>query len=231
MSPPSETTQKAVGQPDDPNQQFELSPDLVTLTNARPVEAEAIRAMRTYILARHLDDGRRGLAVCAATRGAGCTFTAANLAVALAQTGVKTLLIDGDLRNPGVENLIRPLGGAEGLKQCLTERLNARDVIQPEVLQNLSVLYAGGAEEHAQELLGSEPFKVLIDQCLRDFEFTIVDTPPANECADARRIGTVVGYSALVARRNVSLLGELSNLASQLQSDGSVVIGTVLNEV
>src|SRR5260221_7357106 len=92
----------------DESRTYTLSPELVTLSDARPAEAEAIRTMRTHIMARHLEDGRRGLTMCSATKGVGCTFMAANLAVALAQIGIKTLLIDADLRDPGVQAFFHP---------------------------------------------------------------------------------------------------------------------------
>jgi capsular exopolysaccharide synthesis family protein len=188
--------------------------------------------MRTHIMARHLEDGRRGLAMCSASKGTGCTFMAANLAVSLAQIGIKTLLIDGDMRTPGVQSLFRPLSETGGLKQSLTTpELHSHDQIHTEVLPNLSILYAGGVADNAQELLGSAPFTALIDRCLRDFEFTLIDTPPTNRCADARRIASVVGYGVIVARRNVSFINDVAALASQLQEDGAKVIGTVLNEV
>jgi capsular exopolysaccharide synthesis family protein len=211
---------------------YSLSPDLVTLTDGRLSEAEAIRTMRTHIMARHVEDGRRGLAMCAASLNAGCTFLATNLAVSLAQIGIKTLLIDGDLRAPAVETMIHPTVRTEGLIQCLTSpEEHPYDLIHPEVLPNLSVLFSGGVAENAQELLGSETFKTLIDRCLRDFEFTVIDTPPTNLCADARRICTVVGYGVVVAKRNVSHFSEVQALAAQLQEDGAKVVGTVLNEV
>ena len=72
---------------------YVFSPDLVTLSDARLAEAEAIRTMRTHIMARHLDDGRRGVAMCSATKGAGCTFLATNLGYQLAETS-SVLLID-----------------------------------------------------------------------------------------------------------------------------------------
>jgi capsular exopolysaccharide synthesis family protein len=210
---------------------YKLSADLVTLTEGRPLEAEAVRTMRTHIMARHVEDGRRGLAMCAATANVGCTFMAANLAVSLAQIGIKTLLIDGDLRAPSVQRFIEPTVATEGLMQSLTARdQHPYDLIHPEVLPNLSVLFSGGVAENAQELLGSERFKDLIDRCLRDFEFTIVDTPPVNECADARRICTVVGYSLIVAKRNVTYFTDIGVLAAQLQEDGAKVVGSVLNE-
>ena len=58
---------------------YAFSSELVTLTDARPAEAEAIRTIRTHIIARHIDDGRRGLVVCGPRPGVGCSFTAATI--------------------------------------------------------------------------------------------------------------------------------------------------------
>ena len=98
---------------------YALSADLVALENQVDAEGEAFRALRTHIMARHVGEGRRALAVCAATTGVGCSFVAANLAVALSQIGVKTLLIDANLRAPGIEQYFRPAGSLPGLQQCL----------------------------------------------------------------------------------------------------------------
>lgn len=211
--------------------QYEFSPDLVTLVENRPEETEAIRTARTHIIARHIKDGRRGLAVCAATPGVGCSFIATNLAISLAQVGVATLLIDGNLRQPRLEALIRPQTPPSGLKQCILDGGgDASGLIHPEVIPNLSLLYAGGVADNAQEILAGDAFRTLIERCLRDFEFTIIDTPPTNTCADARRISTVVGYSLIVARAHTTRMSEVSGLADQLHEDGAQVVGSVLNE-
>jgi Mrp family chromosome partitioning ATPase len=91
-------------------------------------------------------------------------------------------------------------------------------------------MYAGGEAPNPQELLAGHRFKDLMEFCLRDYEATIVDTPAANICSDARRISTVVGYSLLVARVNKSYVADLKTLSSQLQGDHARVVGTVLNE-
>lgn len=209
-----------------------LSPDLVTLADDRQPEAEAIRTIRTHVVARHIKDGRRGLAVCAPSDGAGCSFTAANLAIALAQVGISTLLIDGDMRNPAVEEFIRPQDTPRGLRHCISPDadVSATECIHGDVLPNLSVLYSGGHADNAQELLAGEPFRQLIERCLRDYEFTVVDTPPTKQCADARRIGTIIGYALIVARSRVTLTSEVASLAAKLHEDGVKVVGTVLNE-
>jgi protein-tyrosine kinase len=210
---------------------YAFSESLVTLSQPFQAPAESIRALRTHVMAQHVNEGRRALAMCAASRGVGCTFMAANLAVALSQIGVKTLLLDADLRSPSLEYLIRPPAPVEGLRQALAApEHNFGDYVQIDVLPSLSVMFSGGPAAQPQELLASEHFTALMDFCLREFDATIVDTPPANSCSDARRVSTVVGYSLIVARRHRSLVEDVKTLASQLQGDHARIVGTVLNE-
>ena len=92
---------------------------MVTILSPADPRAEAIRALRTHVMAQHINLGRRALAVCAPNANVGCSFVAANLAVSLSQIGVNTLLIDGDLRRPMLDVLIRPPQPTRGLAQCL----------------------------------------------------------------------------------------------------------------
>jgi capsular exopolysaccharide synthesis family protein len=208
---------------------FTFAPQLVTLSSAPDPRADAIRALRTHVVAQHLNHGRRALAVCAASPGVGCTFIAANLAVALSQIGLKTALIDADLHTPSIGSLITPSHSGEGLAHCLASTdVNFYQVIH-EARPNLSVLLAGGVAADAQELLGGERFRDLMAMCLRDFDVTIIDTPPANRFSDARRVSTVVGYALIVAARDKTFVEDVKTLASQLQADHAHVIGTVLN--
>src|SRR6185312_15977685 len=172
----------------------------------------------------------RALAICATTRGAGCTFVATNLAVALSQIGVNTLLIDADLRKPGVARAFGHQAVKADLQAALSAPVNFSDCVERNVMPNLSVMFSAGAVRNAQELLGSLRFERLMDFCLREFDATIVDTPPANIYSDARRISTVVGYSLIVARRNRSHIDDIKALVEQLHGNHATVIGTVLND-
>ncbi len=78
---------------------------LVTLSSQASETAEAIRGLRTHIMARHVREGHRALAICAASEGVGCSFVAANLAVSLSQIGVNTLLIDANMRKPSIATM------------------------------------------------------------------------------------------------------------------------------
>jgi capsular exopolysaccharide synthesis family protein len=208
-----------------------VSEEVVTVCEPTSARAEAIRALRTHIVTQHVQGGRRALAVCAASAEVGCTFVAVNLAVSLSQIGVKTLLIDGDLRNPKVDGFIRPVRSSMGLQQFLASPdMDAAEVIEGEVMPNLSVLHAGGAAANPQELLAGSRFHDLMDICMRDFDLTIIDTSPANTCADARRIGNVTGYALVVARRHRSMVEDLKTLVAELEGDHVHVVGSVLNE-
>ncbi len=208
---------------------FAFSPALVTLSQPNGEQAEAIRAIRIHVMAQHLERGRRALAVCAPNRGVGCTFVAANLAFSLSQIGIKTVLIDGDLHTPGVSGLIRPSTARGGLAGCLASQAHLSDCIDYDIAPHLSVILAGQSVENSRELLAGERFQMLMDFCLREFDMTIVDTPPANSSSDARRISTVLGYSLIVAGSNRTYVNDVKTLADQLRSDHVKVLGTVLN--
>ena len=101
---------------------------------------------RTHLVAQHIDEGRRAIAVCAASAGAGCSFVASNLAVAFSQIGLRTLLVDCDLRNPALDRVIRSSTDPLGLRQCLaTSDMSFADAISFDVLPNLAIMYSGGS--------------------------------------------------------------------------------------
>ena len=210
---------------------FRISRKLVTLSESRTIAAESIAALRSHILAQHISDRRRSLTICSPTLGTGCTFLSANIAVALAQAGIKTLLMDANLREPGLEEYIQPADTHPGLLQCLDgSGASLGEALCREVLPNLSVLYAGGTADNAQELLASAEFRDIAGSCLRDFELTVVDTPPASLCADARRVSNILRYALVVARKDVSYVSDIRKLIEELQADRAHVVGTYLNE-
>jgi len=224
-----------VGVPGDPvkpsSRGTVFSPALVMISQPLGPQSEAIRGLRTHIMARHVQEGRRALALCAASEDVGCTFIAANLAVALSQVGVNTLIIDADLRRPQLDALITPRNPGGGLKHWLSSpEATFSKAIEADVVPNLSVMHAGGAAPNAQELLANDRFSALMGYCLREFDATIVDTPPANTCSDALRIANVAGYCLIVSRRDKSFVDDVKTLGKQLEANRARIVGTVLNE-
>jgi Mrp family chromosome partitioning ATPase len=148
----------------------------------------------------------------------------------MSQIGVSTLLIDTDLRRPGLEAFIRhessPLPAQIGV-----DRADLLGSVHPEVLPNLSLLYASSLSGSAGELLAGQGFRRLMDRCMRDYDLTIVDTAPTSEGADALRVASIVGYALVVARTDVTLIKDVDTLAKELQGDGARIVGSVLNEI
>lgn len=203
---------------------------LITLSDQSAQASEAIRELRTHVMARHVQQGHRALAICSASEGVGCTFVAANLAVALSQIGVNTLLIDADMRDPSINEIFNYPAPRADLKKALSSDVNFSECIEADILPYLSILFSGGPVSNAQELLAGTRFEALMNYCLREFDATIVDTPPANLYSDVRRVSTVVGYSLIITRRHKSLINDVKHLMEQLRGDHAEVIGTVLNE-
>jgi Mrp family chromosome partitioning ATPase len=207
--------------------------ELVRAFESPPQSATAIalRQAADDLVARQVDIGRRGLVVCAPSRGAGATFMTVNLAVALAAGGQSVLIVDANLHDPGVDQMIAPGRPPLGLKDLLADNgVSFEDVIRRDVVRGLSILYSGGAAPDASELVGGPRCAEIVDECLREFDFTLFDTPPANRSADARRLAGLVGYALIVGRRNLTYVDDVATLASELADDGAVTIGTIFNE-
>jgi capsular exopolysaccharide synthesis family protein len=209
----------------------QVSNELVVINEPMSLRAEAIRLLRTQIIAQHVKIGRRGIAVVAPVEGVGCTYIAANLAAALSQVGVKTLIVDCNMRSPRVDQVFGLDPNSPGLSSFLSVQVARPErVVHANVLPNLSVITAGPPVLLPQELLSSNRFRDGVNTLLREFDLVIFDTPPANSSADALTIGGVVSYAMLVARRDQSYFRDVSTLVAQLQSTRCTVIGSVLNE-
>jgi Mrp family chromosome partitioning ATPase len=208
-----------------------FSPQLLAMESpAKSPPAVALHEMAGRLIVQQVDRGRRGVVVCAPSRGVGASLLSANLAIAIAQMGVSVLLMDGDLHDPGLAELIALSPPVIGLQQVLrTPDMDVGEAIQPNILPGLSVLFSGGACSDASELIGSVRCGALIEQCLRDFAYTIVDAPPANRTPDAQRLASYVGYGLIVSRRNRTYVDDVATLAEELARGHAEAIGTIFN--
>lgn len=209
---------------------FEAAPSVVMIDDPTSVTAEGLGSLRTQMITRQDAEMVSPIAVCAASKATGATFIAVNLAVAMAQVGTRTLLIDADMREPGVQEMIIPPHPVQGLQQYLAGDAGRDGVVQESIIPNLSILYAGGVAANPQELLSGPHFRELIDFCVSEYDMVIIDTPPANQSSDSRYIAAVTGLSLIVARKDHSLIHDVKTLIEELGRNESRVIGTVLTE-
>ena len=170
--------------------------------------------------------------MCGASSGAGVTFVSTVVAMALAQVGARVLLIEANVRRPSLDVLLPPPtpddAGLLGFLQGSVE--DPASVIHPDVVPNVSLVYAGGKSADAADLFDTERFQHLVAYALRSYDLTLIDTPPANRCAETRRIAALAGYAAIVARRNETMAEDLGTLMKDLRLDRTEVIGSIFNE-
>ena len=146
---------------------------------------ESFRSLRTSLLSKYPDEGTKLLIVTSAQPLEGKTTTAANIAMALAYGGSRVLLIDADMRRPGLHRPLR-LTNERGLSQVLTGQARVRDVIQRTVDPNLLAITAGRTPPNPSELLSSERMKTLLTNLAHGpFNWIIIDTPPVLAVTDA----------------------------------------------
>jgi capsular exopolysaccharide synthesis family protein len=146
---------------------------------------ESFRALRTSLLARFPGPGTKIIVVTSAQPLEGKTTTAANIAMALAYGGSRVLLIDADMRRPGLHRPLR-LTNERGLSQVLVGQARVRDVIQRTVDPNLLAITAGHPPPNPSELLSSERMKTLLTNLAHGpFDWIIIDTPPVLAVTDA----------------------------------------------
>ncbi len=208
-----------------------MSDELIVISDPSGLRAEAIRLLRTQIIAQHIKPGRRALAVTAPVDGAGCSSVTANLAVALSQVGIKTLLVDANLRSPRIDQFFGIDAHATGLTSYLTlEVPRPERVVNANVLPSLSIITAGPPVGRPQELLSSSRFRDGLNILLREFDIALFDTSPGNTSADSLSVAAAVGYALIVARRDHTHFRDVATLAGQLAAARATVIGSVLNE-
>jgi capsular exopolysaccharide synthesis family protein len=146
---------------------------------------EAFRALRTALVARYTSEGTKTVIVTSAQPLEGKTTTACNIAMALAYGGSRVLLVDADMRRPGLHRPLR-LTNDRGLSQVLIGQARVRDVIQRTVDPNLLAITAGRTPPNPSELLGSERMKTLISNLHHGpFDWIVIDTPPVLAVTDA----------------------------------------------
>ena len=146
---------------------------------------ESFRSLRTSLLSKYPDEGTKIVIITSAQPLEGKTTTAANIAMALAYGGSRVLLVDADMRRPGLHRPLR-LTNERGLSQVLTGQARVRDVIQRTVDPNLLAITAGRTPPNPSELLSSERMKTLLTNLAHGpFNWIIIDTPPVLAVTDA----------------------------------------------
>ena len=191
--------------------------------------AEAIRSIRSSIASTALVQGTRSMVVMGPHEKVGATYLSCNLAVAFAQMGIPTLLVDANLRDPRVAQVFGIPPRTEGLSELLRRKNSSSGSLNTEVLPGLSVLTAGSVPPNPQELLSSPEFLALTDAVHERFGVVLYDTAPCADYSDAFVVASRIAAAIVVARRHKSSYHDVANVSRKLETIRCTLIGTVFN--
>ena len=202
---------------------------LITYERPKSEAAEAYRALRTSILLSSFGAPPKVILVTSAMPQEGKTTISANSALVLAQRGSRVLLVDADLRRPGVHRLFG-LTPREGLSSVISGSGKIEEAILPcPEVPSLWILPAGPIPPQPTELLGSTVMRDLIARWRNEFDHIIIDTPPCLAVTDAVLLSPEADRVILVARSGQTTRPALRRACDLLLQVNARVMGIVLN--
>ena len=195
---------------------------------------EAYKSARTSILFANVEDGCNAIVFTSAEPGEGKTVTCINMAISLAESGKKVLLIDSDMRKPQVAPSLQ-LQRSPGLSEILAgvsdmDTTPIESFVQKSAYENLDVIAAGVIPPNPAELIACNRTAKLFDKVKPLYDYILIDTPPCLVVTDALLYKKhVMGYVGVV-RANVSHVDTTAKLVERLKQIDAHIIGFMLND-
>ena len=191
---------------------------------------ESLRSLRTAMQFAMLEAPSNRVLITGATPGVGKSFVTANFAALLAASGKKTLMIDADLRRGHLHQYLG-LQRHGGLSELIAGSLTMQQTVHRQVVPNLDFLATGQLPPNPAELLTSDSFTNTMQRLSEQYDFVVIDTPPVLVASDTSSIAVHAGTVLLVARADLSTMGELREATRRLSLGGKTAAGVLLNGI
>lgn len=192
--------------------------------------AEAYKMIRTNLLFTLANANSKVVVFSSAEPSAGKSTLCSNLAIVMAQTGAKVLLIDADMRKPVQHRNFR-VSKTLGLSKILGNLNKLEECIQRDVTPNLDLIPSGSIPPNPSELLGSERMKKLLAQAEEHYDYVFIDSPPLGLVADALVIAPQAAGIVLVARQKQTTYDELEECIESIKRIDATMLGVVVTDV
>lgn len=207
------------------------APDLDTVHQQHGPVAESFRYLRSALMLLGKQEDRRTIMFTSAVPAEGKTFCASNYAVTLAQQGLRTLLMDADLRKPTLGEVFLESAEKPGVTDVLVGRVDVKDAIEESTVPNLSVLPAGSRAPNPSELLSGPDFARLIEQMAGQFDRVVIDTAPILAVSDPLLVVPLVSTVCLVVRAHKTPRQAVQRASAALAKTGRKPSGIILNRL
>ena len=191
--------------------------------------SEAFRNLRTNLQYANVDINAKTFLVTSFLPGEGKTFTSSNLAVILAKSGKKTVLIELDLHKPKIYSRFGAASQTRGITTYVTSQNTFEEIVSSTHIPNLYCVFAGPVPPNPSDFVLSEKLKELLDMAKKEFDYVIIDTPPAGLLSDSIYLIQFVDSSIFVLNTKSSSKKTLSILEETIQNNKIKNVSLVLN--
>ncbi|HEY5842928.1 MAG TPA: polysaccharide biosynthesis tyrosine autokinase [Nakamurella sp.] len=191
---------------------------------------ESFRVLRTNLQFLDVDQESKTYAITSPLPGDGKSTTSINIAIALAEAGRRTLLLEADLRRPKFGEYLN-LESSVGLTTVLIGKVELAAAIQPWGRSGLDVIASGPLPPNPAELLQSRTMAAVMDELRKRYDVVIVDAPPVLPVTDAALIAAQTSGAILVLRHGHTTRDQAVQARERLDSVGAAVLGAVFNFV
>jgi polysaccharide biosynthesis transport protein len=206
-----------------------MEPVIVTHLRPKSIEAEAYRGVRTQLYFSTQGVGHQVIQVTSPNPGDGKSTLAANLAVSIAQSGKRVILVDCDFRKPRVHKIFHIEKPEVGLASVINGDCQLGEAIRISEIENLSILPCGPRPQNPAELLTSPEFQDALNALRNQYDFVIVDTPPVLAVSDPAVVAPRVDGVLLVFRMTKKARPTAERAREQLAALGANVLGVIVN--
>ncbi|RLA18241.1 MAG: chain-length determining protein [Gammaproteobacteria bacterium] len=203
---------------------------ILALENADDLAIESLRSLRTTLHFAFLEAKNNIIMITGSSPGVGKTFVSTNLAIVLASSGKKILLIDADLRK-GIINKTFGVSRENGLSELISNIISPSQAVQSIDEANIDFIPTGAIPPNPSELLLHERFALLLEQLSQQYDHIIIDSPPILAVTDACIIGRMASATLMVIRSGQHPLRELQQSIKRLQQNNVDVKGCVFNDL
>ncbi len=203
--------------------------NLIALLDPKHPISEAYRTLRSNIQFTNVDKELRTIMVTSSGPAEGKTTTIANLAIVLAQTEKKVILIDADLRKPSIHRKFQ-LPNRLGLTNTITGTHDLDQTVNEGPISTLNILTSGPIPPNPAELLGSTKMQEIIKKLSLRYDYVLIDTPPVLAVTDAQILAQFTDGVLLVLKSGQTHRDMAIKAKEQLKNVKANIIGAVLNQ-